>query len=407
VIEVRLVNEYDDVPARALRIKHTKGSLETPAYAVGATNIDWKLVKVEDLKGVVEVHIPLRLEKLEEMSGALEFEQQFQYKVNSYMRKIPGDQLAVVVPLVEGAQKRELSADEASSYGKYIAELVANSKADIVCTPIFHRIAEKRFEILVKAFLDAVASYSVGVALSIPYASRDTRDRLVEIFLDSANRNNRALLNFVCVDYNSSNPISKYVLHNYVLRYAKELQDEIGEPVVIYGANVKYSRATKKYDELPARDLAGFFARLDMFGGSHKRKPIPGEVAEKLRAEESVRKQKLLNRVRYTYISLDKMVEDPDLAVPEVELVEELIAKGSGRSQVEKTVKQINIRSILAEVDVLRPLFSGRGWQHFENPVQYLGSKEIVKIDDKLLKNLKSYAEIIKPRSRKLDEYAK
>jgi len=304
-------------------------------------------------------------------------------------------------------QKRELSADEASSYGKYIAELVANSKADIVCTPIFHRIAEKRFEILVKAFLDAVASYSVGVALSIPYASRDMRDRLVEIFLDSANRNNRALLNFVCVDYNSSNPISKYALHNYVLRYAKELQDEIGEPVAVYGANVKYSRAAKKYDELPARDLAGFFARLDMFGGSHKRKPIPGEVAEKLRAEESVWKQKLLNRVRYTYISLDKMAEDPDLAVPEVELVEELIAKGFGRSQVEKTVKQINIRSILAEVDVLRSLFSGRGWQHFENPIQYLSSKEIAKIDDKLFKNLKSYAEILKPRTRRLDEYAK
>ncbi|ADM27584.1 hypothetical protein Igag_0756 [Ignisphaera aggregans DSM 17230] len=405
IVEVRLVNEYDDIPARALRIKHVKGSLETPVYAVSVTDIDQKLIKREDLKGVVEVYIPLRLEKLEDMNRALELEQQFEYRVNSYMRKAPYDQLIVVVPLVEGVQGRELSVDDASSYGKYIAELVVNSRADIVCTPIFYRIAEKYIDILVERFLDTMTAYSIGVALSIPYTSRETREKLINIYLNTVNRNSRALLNFLCVDYNSSNPIYRYTLHNYVLGYVKELQEEIDEPVAIYGVNVKYNRVAKKYDELPARDLVSYFVQLDIFGGNHKRRPIPGEVAERLRAGESIWKQKLLNRNRYTYISLDRMTKELELAIPEAKLVEKLIAEGFNRSYVEKIVKHINIRNILSEVDILRPLFSGHGWQHFENPTQYLNSKEIVKIDNALLKNLKSYTEILKPKTKKLDKY--
>ncbi len=407
IIEAHLINEYDEVPARAVRIKHVKGSLETPAYAINAVEIDRRLIKEEDLRGIVEVCIPFRPEQLKSMSKDLALQQRFEYRINSYMRKIPHDQLVVAIPLVEGKQKYELSIDEASFYGTYIAELISNPEVDIVCTPIFHRIAEKHVDVLVEKFLEAMTSYNVGVALSIPYTSRETREKLIKIYLDMVDKNNRALLNFLCVDYNSSNPISKYAFHNYVLRYVRELQEEIDEPVVVYGANVKYSRIAKKYDELPARDLASYFAQLDMFGGNHKRKPIPGEVAEKLKAEESIRKQKLLNRDRYIYISLDKVVEEPKLAGPETDLIKKLVDEGRHRSYIEKVVKRINMRNILSEIDILRPLFSGRGWQHFEEPMQYLNSKEIVRIDHVLLKRLKDFAKVLRAGARRLDEYVR
>jgi len=89
IVEVRLVNEYDDIPACVLRIKHVKGLLETPVYVVSVADIDQKMVKWEDLKGVVEVYMSFRLEKLEDMNRALELGQQSVYRVNSYMRKAP------------------------------------------------------------------------------------------------------------------------------------------------------------------------------------------------------------------------------------------------------------------------------------------------------------------------------
>ena len=403
VIETRLVNEYDDIPSRAVIVKHAKGSLVTPTYAVSVTEIDQKFVKSEDLRGAVEVFVRFGQELLERVHKDIELRKRLEYRVNSYMKKIPGDQLVVAVPVIEG--KREyITIDKASFYGIHIAELVSHRYVDIVCTPTLHGIAEEHFDILVEKFLEAMNSFDVEVALSIPYyVSRTMWDKLIKIYSEAVDRNNRVLLNFLCVDYNGSNPISKYALHNYVLRYARTLQDEIGEPVVVYGVNVKYSRVVRKYDELPARDIASYFARVDLFGKNHRRLPIPGDVAERLESEESLKKQKLLNRRRYTYISLDKMIEDPNLAVPEISFVKGLVDEKHDRSLIERVVNRINMKSILAEIDILRPLFSGLGWQHFENPLEYLNTKEMVKMDSMLTRRLKEFSKVL--TSKRLDEY--
>jgi len=249
-----------------------------------------------------------------------------------------------------------------------------------------------------------MTSYDVGVALSIPYTtSRQMWEKLFEIYLDHSNRNSRALPNFLCVDYNGSNPMLKYALHNYVLRLAKTLQDSIGEPIIIYGANVKYGNVLKKYEELPAEDLISYFTQTDIIGENHKEKGLPQEVAEKSRADESLWREKLLNRERYTYINIEKMVNEPKLAIPEINHIAELIKENYKSSRIKRRVKQINIKHILAETGVLKPLFSGQGWQQYEKPMQYLNSKEILKMDKTILKRLEEYNKILK--SKNLDEY--
>ncbi len=405
IIETKLINRHSDVPARAIKIKHPKGSLETPVYAVNASEIDRKLITENDLRGIVELYLTLKPEQLKKISRNVDIQQQFEYRVNSYMRKTPSNQLIVAVPLLEGKQGYSPSISEAYFYGEYIAEIISNSRVDIVCSPIFNKVAEKHIDALVRKFLETMATYNVGVALSIPYASRETWEKLIEVYLSLLDINNNALLNFLCVDYNGSNPISKYMIHNYVLRYVAKLQGDTREHVIIYGTNVKYDRVARKYDELAARDLAAYFAQLDIFGGNHKRKYIPGEVAEKLKTKDPVRKQKILNRKRYMYVSLDKMIKEPELSAREVELLKRLIDEGYQRSYIEKISKLVNIRNILAETDVLRPLFSGRGWQHFNEPLQYLNSKEIVKIDNKLVKTLERFNKSIKSETKSLDEY--
>jgi len=405
IIESRLVNEDDELAARVVEIKHSRGSLTTPAYAVNALELDRSIIKEDNLQGIVEVSISFRPEQLSSMNRDIHYQQQLENKINSYIGRIPKDQLIVVVPIIRSKQKFELNLNEASFYGAYIPELVFHPRADLICTPIFHRVAERHIDVLIEGFLEAMTSYKVSVALSIPYMSREMWGKLMEIYLRQLDRNNRALQNFLCVDYSGSNPISRYTLHNYVLRYVKTLQEDTGEAVVVYGANVKYSNVVKKYDELPARDLVAYFTQLDVFGENHKERGLTKEVAKKSKAEESLRRQKLLNRERYTYINIERMDKEPELATPEVGHVINLIKTGYHVSYIEKTVKRINIRHILAEAEILKPLFSGKGWQQYEKPKQYLNSKEILKIDEIILERLETFTKILKPRTKKLDEY--
>jgi hypothetical protein len=356
------------------------------------------LLREKDLLGIAEIYTAFRLEQLKSLSRDISLQQEFEYRMNSYVRRVPSDQLVTAIPLLEGEQGYSFSDDEEiSKYATFITELMTNPRVDLICTPAFHRIAEDRIPIFIEKFLEATTSYSKDIALTIPYASRETRDKVVETYLKWADKNNRALLNFLCIDYNGSNPISKYSYHNYVLGYVWLLERETGEPVVMYGVNVKYSRVAKKYDELPARDLVSYFTQVDIYGRSHKRRPIPGEVAERLRADEAVKKQKLLNRERYTYVSLDKMYKDQSLRPPEVEaeIIEQLLAEASYNiRRVERKIKLINIMITIMEAKVLGEFFRSGEYDSFKTPLQYLKSKEIVRIDNILLQRLEKLAKL-------------
>ena len=409
LLETKLVNDYSDIPARAVRIKHANGSLITPAYAVNAAKTGLLAREDTAIGGIIEVSLAFRPNQLERMSRDVTLQQRFEYRVNSYTRRARTyGKLVVAIPLVEEAREHSFSKNEAIRYGTYIAELTANPGIDIVCTPVFNRIAEKNIPLLVESFLEAMTAYDVGVVLSIPYTSRETREKLVELYLNKISKNNRLLLSFTCADYNASNPISKYAFHNYVLRYTKSLEEDIiGEPVAVYGVNVKYDRVSRKYDKLPARDIAAYFARLDILGGNHKRKPMPREVVERLRAKEPpVRRIKLLDRSQYIYLDLDKAIQS-EQGIPGIEPIKRII-KENPRTlprHVEREVERINTSNILAETIILQRLFSGQGYQAFKDPSHYLGSKEIMRIDDKLLKALKGFNRILGLGTKKLDKY--
>jgi len=407
-IRVKLLRENEDILARAVEVSHSRGSLRTPSYAVNALDIDRKLISEEDLLGVTEIHTVFRPKQLKNLSREISLQQKFEYRMNNYLKRIPPDQLIVAIPLLEGEQGYSFSYDEISNYSAFVTELMTNPRVDLICTPAFYRIAEDRIPIFIEKFLEAMTSYSKNIALTIPYVSRETRDRVVKTYLRWADKNNRALLNFLCIDYNGANPISKYSHHNYVLGYVRLLEREIGEPIVMYGINVRYDRVAKKYDELPARDLVSYFAQVDIYGCSHKRRPIPREVAEKLRADEAMKKQKLLNRERYTYISLDKIHKDRSLKPPEVkaETIEQLLAEVSYNiRRVERIIKLINIVITIKETEVLRQFFSSGEYGSFKTLLQYLKSKEIIRIDNTLLQRLGKFAKLYRLRTKSLDEY--
>ena len=119
-----------------------------------------------------------------------------------------------------------------------------------------------------------------------------------------------------------------------------------------------------------------------------------------------MKKQKLLNRERYTYVSLDKIRKDSSSMLPEAEIVEQLLAETS-RSihKVERLVKLINIKNTIKEAEVLRQIFSRGEYDTFKNPLQYLKSKEIVRMDNVLLQRLEKFTKLYKSRTRSLGEY--
>ncbi|MCD6340417.1 MAG: hypothetical protein J7L51_00500, partial [Desulfurococcales archaeon] len=227
-MRVKLLREHEDVLARAVEVSHPRGSLRTPAYAVNVLDIDRRLLSKEDLLGIAEIHTVFRPEQLRDLSRDVSLQQEFEYRVNSYMRRVSSDQLVVAIPFLEGRQGYSFSGGDAGKYSAFVAELMANPRIDLICTPVFHRIAEELIPVFTERFLEAMTAYSKSVALTIPYASRETRDRVVETYLRWADKNNRALLNFLCIDYNGSNPISKYSFHNYALGYVRLLEREIG-----------------------------------------------------------------------------------------------------------------------------------------------------------------------------------
>ncbi len=53
-----------------------------------------------------------------------------------------------------------------------------------------------------------------------------------------------------------SNAISRHDLHNFALRLIRELRAQMGGDTIIYGVNIKFSRAASKYDEVVARECS-------------------------------------------------------------------------------------------------------------------------------------------------------
>jgi len=152
VIEASLIEEGDELATRALNVRHSRGSFATPAYAVNIAEFDRNIIKENDLQGIAEVSISFTPERLKDLNKDARRQQQMEDKINSLMSRALRNQLVVGLPILKGKKRRELSSNEASSYGTYIAELIAHPRTDVVCTPIFHRVAETNVEVLMENF---------------------------------------------------------------------------------------------------------------------------------------------------------------------------------------------------------------------------------------------------------------
>ena len=399
---VKLVDSCEGSLARVLDVRSSRGSFQTPTYAVSVSYVDGSILREDFLQGVVELPVHLSFKELGEAVRDVRARERLERRVNALARRAPGDHLAVLVPILEspkGMDLEKVGRDSVRSYAQQAVELSYNPRADVVCAPVFHGVPEHLFSDVVGEFLKAADSFNAYLAPSIPYASRSTLNSLIKVYREYFRRSSRVLQNFICVDYNNSNAVSKYSFHNYVLTVVHQLEKDCGGPVVVFGANVNYSRVRLKYRELPARDLASYFLRLDIMGPNHKVIPLPPNVVEVTTERDELTRHKLLRREDYTYVSLRDLLKSPE---PSTSSLRELLTAGR---RLPETVKKVNIKAILAEASYLREeVFRG---ERGGNPLKYLESKKASRIDPRMVEVVKKLTERYTLKVRTLDEYRK
>jgi hypothetical protein len=400
VLRVKLADSCEGSLARVLDIGSSRGSFQTPTYAVSVGYIDGIILKEDVLRGIVELPIHLSFKELGRAVRDVNVRERIERKVNSLARRTPGKHLAVLVPILEvpkGMDLESLGRDGVGSYVEQAVELSYNPRADVVCAPVFQGVPEHLFSYVIEGFLKSADSFNAYLAPSIPYASRSTLSNLVNTYRKYFSRSSKVLPNFICVDYNNSNAISRYSLHNYVLTVLGQLEGDYGEPVAVFGTNVNYSRVGLKYREVPARDLASYFVRLDIIGPNHKVPRLPPKVVEQELPKDELTKRKLLRREDYVYVNLKDLLELPP---PEVANLMKVIKLGR---ELPEVIKRINTAIILTETDYLRErVFRG---ELGGNPLKYLESKRASRIDPRMVEVVRRLTERYTSKSKTLSDY--
>jgi len=196
------------------------------------------------------------------------------------------------------------------------------------------------------------------------------------------------ILNFICVDYYGSNPITKYTHHNFALKLSKTLERQINEPVVLYGANIKYSRVIHKYEEIPARDLASPFTGIDIVGPNHRRPIVSRQIAPLLKQEK-----KIISPTKYTYMAVNKSLRERS-TLPELnegKITASILLKAMENPiKLDRVIEAYNAEKTAIELYNIRNIFKRQ-----ENIKQYLYNKHGIKTDQKTREQLEKYHKLI------------
>lgn len=385
-IKVRLLDESDQVLVRRLRIQHYKGSFETPTYMVETRDLDGMVISEKEIGGVVELTLQIKLDNLERLNDT-RYQSKLEYEIQRRINKIPEDRLVLLVPLVQGKSDEQPSPSEAKKHMSLLSEVIFHPLVDITCLPTFQRINEGYVEEFISEFLSYLSIYKKYSIPVIPPLSRPLRNSLVKKYTEYFGKTNYLLPQLVCVDYNGSNPITKYILQNYIIKYIKYIENEYKHPVAVIGVNVKYGKIGSRYEKLAARDLASYFALLDIQGRNHKRQPLPPQAWSSASKTPLLKRIKIININKYIYLSLQEALPNHTL-LPDI--ISSLLREGEAERnerRLEKLATLFNSKEFLKEANRIR-----RVLKEGSEPAEYLKNKEAIKIDDVILKNIRKLA---------------
>lgn len=282
--------------ARTMRLSVGSKDIIAPKRALSASQSRYhneNILTNDVIKGLVEVYRHIDQEKIHKMISDNKEVAKFSYGLSSSLKKVDTTR-EVVIGILEFNSRGNIPNPEET---ELLLDLLNNPYFDIVASPIIPKLPFEKYTKFLDEFIKVYESSSFIPALSpcIPHYSRSDIPRLFEYYA----KQDIFSKNFICVDFNGSNPISQYTFVSMIVREAIFLEREFGEPVFLHAVNLKYGKATKKQIVVPAKDLLIFTIGFNSFGANHKILPIAGAIGDyELRT-------KVLDRNNYGYYSLE------------------------------------------------------------------------------------------------------
>ena len=396
-LKIDMLSKAHDVLCRALRVDYARGSLETPTRVLNVHQ-EGKILIRRDINRVAEIYLQFSFERLEAMFNDFKKQEMFARRLRMLVSRHSRQNMVVVIPSIEDRPSRAPSMSP-KDVGCYIADLVCFPDVDLVTTPIFYRVNEELIPQIVDGFLEATGVFKNKIAFALPEASMECKRTMLNLYQGYLDKNDNLLINFICMDYNGSNPISKHVDHNLLLRLVKAMEIEYGSEVVIYGINVKYSKIGRKYEKITARDLLAPYLGVDIIGPNHRRPIIAKEVAETLHKVHFYEK-KVLDTNRYLYVNLRVQVEEQ--RNPRLDKLFMISRKSISKKEFEALLNAYNAVEYLAELHNVKKLIKEKGSLY-----DYVTRKEGLLQDGIARKRMDVIIKSMIRRERQIDEYLK
>jgi len=282
--------------ARTIRLSVNSKEMIAPKRALSASRGKYtneSSINNHAIRGFIEVYRHLNREKLQKMMLNNDEINDFSYMISSSLKSVNIEREIVIGILEYNSEGKTPSSEET----ELLLDLLNNPSFDIVISPIIPKLPYEKYTRFLDEFINIYQSTSFIPVLTpcIPHYSRVDIPRLFEYYA----KKDDFVKNFICVDFNGSNPISQYTFVSMIVREAKSVEREFGEPAFLHALNLKYGKATKKQEVVPAKDLVIYTMGFNSFGANHKILRIPEYVGN------YELKTKLLNRNDYGYYSLE------------------------------------------------------------------------------------------------------
>ena len=295
-IETKFVDcDKDFHLARSVRLRIYGKEIVAPKRALSASGnriFNEVILQNEALRGLVEVYRRLDPNKVHKILNDNVAAARFSVEISFSIREVKEDE--IILGLFEyDAQGKMPTLDHTNM----LLHILNNPHFDAVAVPFIPKLPCEDYIQFLESFIEVYKSSSFRPALApfIPHYSISSVPALFSFYAKKDIFEN----NLICVDFNGSNPISQYMFVSAIVKEAIKLEKETDQTVFLHAVNLKYGKATKRLEVVPAKDLVIFTMGFNSFGSNHKRVAILNDVG----VHEL--KTKLLNRDDYGYYSLE------------------------------------------------------------------------------------------------------
>jgi len=279
--------------ARTIEVAVGSKTVVTPKRALSASkskHYDEASLSNKVVRGFVEVYRRVDRERLRRAISDRSCELRFNRELTSLLKKAVGDITVGLIEYdVEDGKPEEREAE-------HLFHLLNSPLLDILVLPIVPKVPCDDYLKFLKGFVNAYESTSSRATL-VPVIPHYSISDVVKLFEYYA-KEDRVSKNLICVDFNGGNPVSQYTFVSNIAREVQRLEKEYGEPCVKYGVNLKYGKATKKQQVVPAKDIIIFAMGFNVFGANHKVVPISSGIGDYELGT------KVFNRADYGYYSV-------------------------------------------------------------------------------------------------------